>query len=72
MQWEKGAWQEEGNRLKKNPRNDPLQCWRAKPSSFPESSLSSLTGAHPRVPRDGGRVGHRGCEELRRASHADP
>lgn len=52
MQWEKGALQEEGNRLKENPRSDPLQCCRAKPSSSPKSSVSS-SGAHPRVPRDG-------------------
>lgn len=71
MQWEKDARQEEGNRRKENPRNDPLQCCRAKPSSSPESSLSR-SRAHPRVPRAGGSVGHRGCEELRRASHADP
>lgn len=70
MQWEKGAWQDEGNRIKENPRNEPLQCCRDKPSSSPESSLSS-SGAHPRVPRDGGSVGHGGCEELRRASHTD-
>lgn len=43
-----------GKQVEGKPRNSSLRCWRAKPSSFPEISLSSWAELHPSIPKDEG------------------